>query len=687
MSSEAAGANRFYSGSGKYLSPLERKRLRAIQNELPEADQHKPSTRVTRARTPKPQSRVEQASKKRKRSAASSSSGVTIARPRKRKRVPKTPASEKKEQKGHVMPLSDGTPNPPPPSDENCSSAPPTTKVRKFFSSGLRFPTDGGGTLAVAATVSWNKKFKLQFKPAVASVKKPAAPIKREVLMTVPYRVHLKQAKVAPVPNVNLAVSEPKFAGTPQAGDASKTGAAAQLEKKQCEDGNRSNAVASGCIGDVKTPGGLGKGQNDSVSERLVRVKSWLSKADSAGVASNDPPRIGDSVNKNDTHLDRCVTDPWDEFDDRQPVESGEQLGKNTRRGLFTSNLDAQPEHESDSATLDTVSLASSGNGDASEHLATPDTVSRASSVNGDASEHSFALKEDSHTSNALPSAESSQALKRPETPPPSKSRSAEGKTLYPIFSTPSSTQEKSLLRRIPTSPIQMPKKFIAATSDPSQLIIDAGQKKFGHTTCSTCGMVYAVGDVDDEKLHMKHHQSFLAVVKFAGWKNQRDVGLYPDGKVVMVSHNDPKFMLKKMEEIQQMVDRELGIVENASSERVPHMFFVFVSYTKKVLGFLAAREIKQGYRVIPDDSGRLTNSYCCESNPVPAICGVSRIWTAPYYRRKKVASRLLDRMRMNFSFGFVIGLGQIAFSDPTLVGRELAASYTKNDRFLVFGP
>lgn len=377
MSSETTRTNRFYSGSGKYLSPLERKRLRAIENELPQGEKPEPSKRVTRTRTPKRQSSVKEAPKKRKRS-ASTSSGLTNVRPKKRARVPRAPASEKK---ALVIPLSDTKRNPPPPLDEGPSSAPSATKAHKFFSAGLRFPTDGSGASAVATTVSWNKKFKLQFTPAVASVKKPAVSIKREMLMTV------------------------------------------------------------------------------------------------------------------------------------------------------------------------------------------------------------------------------------------------------------------------------------------------------------------TVGDVDDEKLHVKHHQSFLAVIKFGGWKNQREVGLYPDGKVVMVSHNDPKVMLKKMEEIQQMVDRELGIVENTSAGRVPHTFFVFVSYTKKVLGFLAAREVKQGYRVIPDASGSVANSYCCESDPVPAVCGVSRIWTAPYYRRKKVASRLLDRLRTNFSFGCLIGLDQIAFSDPTLVGRELAASYTKNDRFLVFGP
>lgn len=666
MSSETTRASRFYSGSGKYLSPLERKRLRAIENELPQAEKPEPSKRVTRTRTPKRQSSVKEAPKKRKRS-ASTSSGLTNVRPKKRTRVPKAPASEKK---ALVIPLSDTKRNPPPPLDEGPSSAPSADKARKFFSVGLRFPTDGSGASAAATTVSWNKKFKLQFRPAVASVKKPAVSIKRELLMTVPYRSLPKQASTVPAPNVNIAVPELKPDGAPQAGDASKTDAAAQPEKKQGEDASQSTTAASSFVADeAQGPSGPGKVQNDSVCEKLVRVESWLSKVDSAGSVSKAPPRMSESSKENNTDLDRCETDPWAGFDDHQSVEGDKQSEKKSHRELFTSVLDARSEHNE-------------------SYSVTPDTLSLASSVDGDTSERSLALQEDSCIPSVLHSAESSQVADRSATPPPSKSCSAEGKTLYPIFSTPSSTRKKSVLRRIPTSPIRMPKrKFIAATSDPSQLIIDAGQKKFGHTTCPTCSMVYAVGEVDDEKLHMKHHQSFLAVVKFGGWKNQREVGLYPDGKVVMVSHNDPKVMLKKMEEIQQMVDRELGIVENASAGRVPHMFFVFVSYTKKVLGFLAAREIKQGYRVIPDASGNVANSYCCESDPVPAVCGVSRIWTAPYYRRKKVASRLLDRLRTNFSFGCVIGLDQIAFSDPTLVGRELAASYTKNDRFLVFGP
>ncbi|KAH8019917.1 hypothetical protein HPB51_023559 [Rhipicephalus microplus] len=68
--------------------------------------------------------------------------------------------------------------------------------------------------------------------------------------------------------------------------------------------------------------------------------------------------------------------------------------------------------------------------------------------------------------------------------------------------------------------------------------------------------MVYTIGDVEDEKLHVQHHRFYLSIMKFPGWKNQCEVGIYPDGKVIMVSPNDPRCMLNKMNEIQRVVDR-----------------------------------------------------------------------------------------------------------------------------------
>lgn len=58
-----------------------------------------------------------------------------------------------------------------------------------------------------------------------------------------------------------------------------------------------------------------------------------------------------------------------------------------------------------------------------------------------------------------------------------------------------------------------------------------------------------------------------------------------------------------------------------------------------KVVGMLVAESIGHGYRVLA--AGR-----SCSSEPMPVVCGVSRIWTLASYRRKKVASQLVDAMR-----------------------------------------
>jgi hypothetical protein len=49
-----------------------------------------------------------------------------------------------------------------------------------------------------------------------------------------------------------------------------------------------------------------------------------------------------------------------------------------------------------------------------------------------------------------------------------------------------------------------------------SQMFIDLGQKSFGASkTCKYCGMVFVVGDTDDERQHITHCSKVLIVMKF----------------------------------------------------------------------------------------------------------------------------------------------------------------------------
>ncbi|XP_059580167.1 N-acetyltransferase ESCO1 isoform X2 [Alligator mississippiensis] len=189
------------------------------------------------------------------------------------------------------------------------------------------------------------------------------------------------------------------------------------------------------------------------------------------------------------------------------------------------------------------------------------------------------------------------------------------------------------------------------------QLIIDAGQKRFGAISCNICGMLYTASNPEDETQHLLFHNQFISAVKYVGWKKERILAEYPDGKIIMVLPDDPKYALKKVEEIREMVDNDLGF------QQAPLMCYsrtktlLFISNDKKVIGCLIAEHIQWGYRVIEEkipeassENDKVTferqKAWCCSTSPEPAICGISRIWVFSMMRRKKIASRMIECLR-----------------------------------------
>ncbi|XP_030408755.1 N-acetyltransferase ESCO1 isoform X3 [Gopherus evgoodei] len=135
--------------------------------------------------------------------------------------------------------------------------------------------------------------------------------------------------------------------------------------------------------------------------------------------------------------------------------------------------------------------------------------------------------------------------------------------------------------------------KLREAGKDDKQLIIDAGQKRFGAISCNICGMLYTASNPEDETQHLLFHNQFISAVKYVGWKKERILAEYPDGKIIMVLPDDPKYALKKVEEIREMVDNDLGF------QQAPLMCYsrtktlLFISNDKKVTGCLIAEHIQ----------------------------------------------------------------------------------------------
>ncbi|RXM28272.1 N-acetyltransferase ESCO1 [Acipenser ruthenus] len=229
----------------------------------------------------------------------------------------------------------------------------------------------------------------------------------------------------------------------------------------------------------------------------------------------------------------------------------------------------------------------------------------------------------------------------------------------------------------------------------------DAGQKRFGAISCNMCGMLYSAANPEDEAQHLLFHNQFISAVKYVGWKKERIVGEYPDGKIIVVLPDDPKYALKKVEEIREMVDNDLGFQQVETKCPSNTKTFLFISNDKKVTGCLIAEHIQelcgtwQGFRVI--DESALEGSegdkvmferqraWCCSTTPEPAICGISRIWVFSLMRRNGIASRLLDCLRSTFIYGSYLSKEEIAFSDPTPDGKLFATRYFGTPQFLVY--
>ncbi|XP_012566873.1 N-acetyltransferase ESCO2 isoform X1 [Hydra vulgaris] len=235
-------------------------------------------------------------------------------------------------------------------------------------------------------------------------------------------------------------------------------------------------------------------------------------------------------------------------------------------------------------------------------------------------------------------------------------------------------------------------KKCTTNNSGKEQTYIDLGQKNFGHVTCTICGMVYTKSQVDDETQHAKYHEKLVQKLKFPGWKNERVVQEFYDGRIILVKSSDNHLHQKKLLDIKDIVDTELGFTKNQNTNSSDQQVYLFIS-AKKIVGYAVALPISKAFPIIltteisnPESAcGAPTTSWCCSIEPVPAVCGISRIWVFSQNRRQNIATRIVDCIRHNFLYGCVISKNKIAFSDPTPDGRIFAEKYIEDPRILVF--
>lgn len=247
---------------------------------------------------------------------------------------------------------------------------------------------------------------------------------------------------------------------------------------------------------------------------------------------------------------------------------------------------------------------------------------------------------------------------------------------LFPIFN--HNYKSNAVLADV-TNKVRPHKKNMWRPMGNDQYQIDAGQKKFGEKQCSECGLLYQQGDPDDEIQHSVYHSNFQTL-RFVGWKNENIVGYYGADKVIVVKWDDPKVWHVKCASILAIVDKELGIMSESSVISSNMKVFMYIS-EKQVVGCLVGMTLSRAYKLYESTTDMTT----CSEESYPVKCGICRLWTHPAYRRQGIASKLVDTLRRNFVYGYILSRDDIAFSVPTPDGKSFVTKYVGKNDFFVF--
>lgn len=237
--------------------------------------------------------------------------------------------------------------------------------------------------------------------------------------------------------------------------------------------------------------------------------------------------------------------------------------------------------------------------------------------------------------------------------------------------------------------------------------------------------MQYIPSNLEDAALHKKFHAMNLGGMDFTKALIQRfrknEIWSGGDGSfIAVVGRKDAPLLRSRVVDVLNIVNTELAAVpisdEELWSQRSPpaatysqvgqvkpteaekptidkakpelvDRFKVYLYIRgNKCVGACLAERIWEAFQALDPDA---TSEHACElsptsqssslsigSKPDPAILGISRIWTSNQHRKKGIASRLLDCARSDFLYGMKIEKANVAFSQPTESGGNLARKW-----------
>lgn len=209
------------------------------------------------------------------------------------------------------------------------------------------------------------------------------------------------------------------------------------------------------------------------------------------------------------------------------------------------------------------------------------------------------------------------------------------------------------------------------------QYILDFGQKNVDPIRCPTCGMLYAVGEESDEKHHAKFHAEFDEGVRWSV-KLERPRKYYDDGdRIVAICTNEQKPVLDAINKLLRMSENDMSAGDDVTNlVKKPHtLFLTYISHSNHVVGYIYVEAIKEAYNLIDFEASRM------EEEAMPAQCGVVYLWVHPSYRRRGIATKLVDVARANIKKTGIVFRSRVAVCDPTEAAIPFFKAYFFNKR------
>jgi hypothetical protein len=245
------------------------------------------------------------------------------------------------------------------------------------------------------------------------------------------------------------------------------------------------------------------------------------------------------------------------------------------------------------------------------------------------------------------------------------------------------------------------------------QLDLASEQRK----ACKTCGMEYIPSNADDAALHRKFHAMNLGGVDFtkAVVERMRKKAVWSGGNgsfVAAIGRKDALALRNRISDVLNVVTTELAAVpisdaelwgqaseskfadaqkdkrdtktEAASSSPLVDRYKTYLYIRgQKCIGACLAERVWEAFRVLEQSNASAqtrhlptesqSSSISISSSIDPVLLGISRIWASNQHRKQGIATRLLECARSDFLYGIVVNKEQVAFSQPTESGGNLA--------------